>query len=104
MTREEKITELSATADKVLPIGAEAWLFGSQARGTATSTSDWDVLVLLDKDVISHTDFGQYAYPFIETGWDIDAMVSPILLSKKEWDGSSFTPFYKNVMNERIRL
>ena len=104
MTREEKITELSATAGRVLPAGGEAWLFGSQARGTATENSDWDVLVLLDKDVISYTDFGQFAYPFIEKGWDIDAMVSPILLSKKQWDGSSFTPFYKNVIHERIRL
>ncbi|MBR6844067.1 MAG: nucleotidyltransferase domain-containing protein [Bacteroidales bacterium] len=104
MTRNEIITELSTTASKVLPTNAEAWLFGSQARGTATSESDWDVLVLLDKDAIVHTDFGQFAYPFIETGWDVDAMVSPILLSKKEWAKSSFTPFYKNVMNERIRL
>lgn len=104
MTREEKITELSNTAGRVLPEGAEAWLFGSQARGTATTGSDWDVLVLLDKDAISHTDFGQFAYPFIEKGWDIDAMVSPILLTKKEWAGSSFTPFYKNVMSERIML
>ena len=104
MTRGEKITELSATAGRVLPSDGEAWLFGSQARGTATSESDWDVLILLDRDVISHTDFGIYAYPFIETGWDVDAMVSPILLSKKEWAGSSFTPFYKNVMRERIKL
>ncbi|MBQ9417127.1 MAG: nucleotidyltransferase domain-containing protein [Bacteroidales bacterium] len=104
MTREEKIAELSTTAGRVLPVGAEAWLFGSQARGTSTHESDWDALVLLDKEAVSHTDFGQFAYPFIETGWDIDAMVSPILLSKKDWEGSNFTPFYKNVMKERIRL
>lgn len=104
MNREEKIQRLSAVADKVLPEGAEAWLFGSQARNTAHSESDWDVLVLLGKDSLSHTDFGTYAYPFIETGWEIDAMVSPILLTKKEWEASSFTPFYKNVTKDHIAL
>lgn len=91
-------------ADKVLPEDGEAWLFGSQARGTSHNDSDWDVLVLLNKESLSHTDFGTYAYPFIETGWDIDAMVSPILLTKREWEASSFTPFYKNVTKDRIAL
>ena len=104
MTKDDKINILSAVADRVLPKDGEAWLFGSQARGTGRSDSDWDVLVLLEKDSLSHTDFGTYAYPFIETGWDIDAMVSPILLTKKDWEASSFTPFYKNVMNDRIAL
>ena len=104
MTREQKINELAETASHVLPEGGEAWLFGSQARGTATSESDWDVLVLVEKDAIQHTDFGQFAYPFMEKGWDIDAAVTPILLTKKEWEKSSFTPFYKNVMHDRIRL
>lgn len=104
MTQEDKIRRLSAVADRVLPEDGEAWLFGSQARGTGHSESDWDVLVLLGKESLSHTDFGTYAYPFIEAGWDIDAMVSPILLTKKEWEASSFTPFYKNVIKDRIAL
>lgn len=104
MTREDKIDRLSAIAEKVMPEDGEAWLFGSQARGTGGSDSDWDVLVLLGKETLSHTDFGTYAYPFIEEGWNIDAMVSPILLTKKEWEASSFTPFYKNVINDRIAL
>lgn len=104
MTREEKIKRLSEVSRRVLPEDAEAWLFGSQARGTAQRDSDWDVLVLLAKEDLLHTDFESYAYPFIEAGWDIDAMVSPILLTKKDWEASSFTPFYKNVTNDRIAL
>ena len=104
MTYEEKIKTLSNVACNVLPADAEAWLFGSQARGTARTDSDWDILVLLNKDKILHTDFDKYAYPFVKTGWDIDAMVAPILLTKKDWDASKFTPFYKNVTNDRIAL
>ncbi len=62
------------------------------------------MLVLVDKNTLQHTDFGQFAYPFMEKGWDIDAAVIPILLTKREWEESSFTPFYKNVMHDRIRL
>lgn len=91
-------------ASSVLPTGGEAWLFGSQARGTAHADSDWDVLVLLEKESIAHTDFGVYAFPFMDEGWNIDATVIPILLTKKEWAASSFTPFYKNVMKDRIAL
>ena len=45
MTQEDKIRRLSAVADRVLPEDSEAWLFGSQARATSHSDSDWDVLV-----------------------------------------------------------
>ena len=104
MDNSEKFKEISATAQRIMPEGGEAYLFGSQARGTVHSNSDWDILVLLDAESITMDDFRQYAYPFMELGWDIDAMISPIILTKKEWERSSFTPFYKNVMNDRIRL
>lgn len=104
MDRAEKLHKLSLKAQSILPKDGEAWLFGSQARGTANSESDWDVLILLDKDKIALDDYDSYAYPFIELGWDIDAPVIPILYTKINWEKSSFTPFYKNVMNDRIRL
>lgn len=104
MTTNEKIQQMSATAQRIMPWGGEAWLFGSQARGTARQDSDWDILILIDKDRITLEDYGKYAYPFQELGWDIDAMVSPIVYTKKDWERSSFTPFYKNVMQDRIKL
>lgn len=104
MTRDEIIEILSGVARKVLPVGCEAWLFGSQARGTAREDSDWDILVLIDKEQLAYTDYGIYAHPFMEKGWDIDATVIPLLFTKKQWEASSFTPFYKNVTKDRIVL
>ena len=94
MNYEEKFQKISSAAQSILPQDGEAWLFGSQARKTANSESDWDILILLEKEKISLDDYDIYAYPFIELGWDIEA----------KWKESSFTPFYKNVMNDRIRL
>ena len=105
MTTNEKIQQMSATAQRIMPQGGEAWLFGSQARGTARLRDDGERLAVdIDKDRITLEDYGKYAYPFQELGWDIDAMVSPIVYTKKDWERSSFTPFYKNVMQDRIRL
>jgi predicted nucleotidyltransferase len=104
MNSQEKIREMSAAAKRVMPSNGEAYLFGSQARGTANENSDWDILILLDKDRITHEDYLLYGYPFLELGWDIDAMISPILYTKKDWEKRSFIPFYKNVMRDRIRL
>ena len=35
---------------KNLPASGKAILFGSQARGTAREDSDWDILIILDKE------------------------------------------------------
>lgn len=104
MNKAEKISILSDTARRVLPENGEAWLFGSQARGTEHSGSDWDILILLDKEKQDYEDFDRYAYPFVELGWDIDAMISPVLCTKKTWADNWFSPFYKNVQQDRIRL
>lgn len=104
MTKEEKQQEISKTAQRVLTHCGEAWLFGSRARGTEHSESDWDILILLDKEKIEQGDFEKYSYPFFETGWDIGDPVFPVMYTKSAWEKIRFTPFYKNVMRDRIKL
>ena len=58
----DKIKELKET---VLPSG-KLILFGSQARRDANVDSDWDMLLLLDKEKITPSDFDTYAYPFVD--------------------------------------
>lgn len=79
-------------------------LFGSRARGDARPDSDWDLLVVIDKEKIEDIDQDRYSFPFWELGWKINAMIHPILYTKKEWERRKGTPFYDNVMTEGITL
>ena len=81
-----------------------AILFGSRARGDARVDSDWDILILLDKERITQDDMDNISYPIRELGWELDEMLNPIMYTKKEWEAKSFTPFYKNVKKEGITL
>ena len=80
-------------------------LFGSQARGDAREDSDWDLLVVLDKNGTHNwNDFDNYAYPFAEIGWNFGVAINPLLYTQEEWNKRRITPFYKNVENEGIEI
>lgn len=86
------------------PTGTEAILFGSRARNDARKDSDWDVLILIEGDKVTHADYDNILYPIRELGWQTDKMINPIIYTKQEWTQKEFTPFYKNVMAEGIKL
>ena len=46
-----------------MPKDAKVILFGSRARRDAKADSDWDILVLLNKDKIDEQDHDNYTYP-----------------------------------------
>lgn len=95
---------LQQVARQVMPEGSQVWLYGSRARGEAHKDSDWDVLILLDKDKVDYEDFGKVGYPIEMAGWNYDAGITPIIYTKREWEERAITPFYKNVERDRIRI
>jgi len=88
---------LMDVAGTVMPSSSSVWLYGSRARGEAHTNSDWDLLILLDKQEITTEDFDKYGYPFIVMGWEHGADISPQLYTRKDWAQREFTPFYKNI-------
>ena len=95
------INQIREVAQQVLPKGAHVWLYGSRARGEARPDSDWDLLILVNKDKIGQDDFNNISYPFICRGWDLNEMIQPVMYTEKDWKKYSFTPFYKNVEHDK---
>ena len=104
MNRNDIIQGMKKLASAVLPAGAEAILFGSRARGDARADSDWDILILIDKDKATEADFAKYAYPFVNFGWSVGEQINPVIYSYSDWARRNFTLFYKNVQNEGLSL
>lgn len=101
----EKILEsIKHTLLEHLPKGGKALLYGSQARGDARVDSDWDILIIIDKDKLEPDDYDKVSYPLTVLGWDLGARINPIMYTMKEWTASCITPFYKNVEQEGIEL
>lgn len=98
------ISAIRNVAKDSMPQGGRMLLFGSQARGDANDSSDWDILILLDKDKIKNADFDAVAYPIVELGWRLGIEINPILYTYADWERRSFTPFYKNVQKDKIEL
>ena len=80
------------------------FLFGSQARGDVHDESDWDILILLDKEKITSADFDTYAYPLVDLGWQFSEYFSTKLYTFTEWMKRKGTPFFKNVELDAIEL
>lgn len=80
---------------------AKIYLYGSRSRGTAKEDSDWDLLILLNKDSITSETEKKITYPLYDLEFDTGEVISPMVFSEKEWNSKyKVTPFYQNVMKE----
>lgn len=104
MDKARIINDIKTTATQVLPVGAKLLLFGSQARGDASSGSDWDLLIIVDKPKLTPTEEDDYTYSFYELGWKLGEEINPIIYTDSQWQQRANTPFYKDVMSEGIVL
>jgi len=76
-------------------------LYGSYGRGDYRDDSDFDLLVLIDKDNITRFDQKRIKYPLYDIEFDTGTIISPLIFSKKEWElRHKNTLFYENVTRE----
>lgn len=101
---DKPIVELIRTTIKEQDPTAEIILYGSRARGDATSNSDWDVIVLLNKPKLTFKERGNIGYVLWTKGYDIGEEINTFEFTKKEWEEAPPTMFKYNVMKDGIKL
>jgi uncharacterized protein len=78
---------------------AEIILFGSRARGDHKKDSDWDILILTNKEVD-----GNLKNNILDKVFDLELehtqAVSTMIVDRKRWKKMAITGFYENVINE----
>ena len=105
MRQNKVIRKISELMHKFYP-EAKTILYGSQARNSATQTSDIDLLILLPDNYQSY-DFVDRRDEIVSRLYDIEInegiRISPMVLVNSIWN-SRKTPFTVNVLNEGILL
>jgi len=101
MDRTQIINRIKQTAANVLPKGSTLYLYGSRARGDYHEDSDWDLLLLLDKQKLEYEDFDRYSFPFVMMGWNYGADIRPHAYTKDEWHNGPHAMFYYNVEKDK---
>jgi len=104
MKREQVIDSIRQVAGRVLPKGSTLYLYGSRARDDWHNDSDWDLLILLDKQQRDRTDWENYAWPFDDMGVDIGEIISARTYTKNDWFNGPHTMFYFNVEEDKKLL
>lgn len=104
MSSNDILNQIQKLGREIIPADGHLYLYGSRARGDSRPDSDWDLLILLNKDKEEYLDFDTYSYPFISLGYDYRVSVSAHLYTMDKWDAMSFSPFYHNVEHDKIVL
>ena len=104
-SRETNIFQMITRRIKELDTEAEVILYGSHARGQAHKDSDWDILVLLDKENVTLKTEQQFRHHLLDIELQIGEPISVFVKSKSLWESKYWiTPFFKNIKSEGIQL
>ena len=84
---------------------AEAYLFGSRARGNHRPDSDWDVLILVNESEVTHEIEDKFRDVLYDLELATGEIISVFIYSKDYWkDALRFSPLYAHVSRDGVRL
>lgn len=106
LTKEEKkLLRTCSHLFKTIDPSAEIILYGSRARGDAEPDSDYDLLILTEKEATLQREdhFRGQIYPLeLETG----AVITVMLYNRQTWESPLYKamPFHQNVERDGVTL
>jgi len=84
---------------------AQAFLFGSRARGDNRSDSDWDILILIDSKYVTNEIEDKFRDDLYNLELETGQIISTFIYSKNYWQKKlRFSPLYKSIKKEGIKL
>lgn len=84
---------------------SEVYLYGSQARGDAKKISDWDLLILLNRQNIPFDIETKFMDELYEIELETGEIISPLIYTKNDWNiNHSLTPLFENIQKEGVRI
>lgn len=84
---------------------AEAYLFGSRARGDFKDNSDWDILILVDESKVTNELEDKFREDLYDIELDAGQVISTFIYTKDYWSNNLlYSPLYNNVKKEGIIL
>lgn len=84
---------------------AEAYLFGSRARGDYKKDSDWDILILINEDRVTNDIEDKFRNELYDIELDSGQVISAFIYPKGYWNSTlTFSTLHKNVTREGIKL
>lgn len=104
MEQQQVIERIKELGRQILPEGASLWLYGSRARGDARPDSDYDLLILLDKERINMADYDHYMIPLSDLGITVGEDVRAHIYTKRDWAQWPYAPFNMNVEKDKVVL
>lgn len=100
----QQILELIKNTIREKEPTADIILYGSRARGDANKGSDWDVIVILDKQSVSFNEKGDLDYALWAKGLELGEEINTLEYTRSQWESLPPSLFKYNVQNEGIRL
>jgi predicted nucleotidyltransferase len=84
---------------------AQAFLFGSRARGDNKPDSDWDILILVNSQSVTTEIENKFRDVLYNIELESGQIVSVFIYPKSFWQKSlKFSPLYKSIKKEGIKL
>ena len=84
---------------------AQAFLFGSRARGDNKPHSDWDILILVNEHKVTNEIEDKFRDVLYNIELESGHIISAFIYSKSFWQKKlKLSPLYKSVEKEGIKL
>ncbi|MEO8149342.1 MAG: nucleotidyltransferase domain-containing protein [Bacteroidia bacterium] len=105
MTDNNIIRKKIKNAVRAVEPDAQVILYGSRARGNPHEHSDWDVLILLNRQNVNMKDEQFFRHLLYTVELETGEIISTYVYSTNEWNGKmSVTPLYENVKKDGVYL